>query len=367
MDHKLNLFAPVKVGPYTLPNRIVMSPMTRSRAGSGNAPVPLNAIYYEQRASAGLIITEASQVSEQGVGYPSTPGIHTPAQVAGWRLVTDAVHKRGGRIFLQLWHVGRISHPSLQPGGELPVAPSAIAAEGEVFTATGPQPFVVPRALRTEELPGIVEQFRQGAANALEAGFDGVEIHAANGYLLDQFLEDGTNRRTDEYGGPIENRARLIMEVTAAVASVWGAERVGIRLSPGGTFNSMSDTDPAATFGYLTQALNSFGLAYLHVAEPADAEQFKVGGAVISATRYLRSLFEDTLITAQGYDFEKAEAVLAADAADLVGFGRLFLANPDLPGRFAAGAPLNEPDPATFYGGDERGYTDYPEMELETA
>jgi N-ethylmaleimide reductase len=367
MDSNVNLLTPVKVGPYTLPNRIVMSPMTRSRAGEGNAPVPLNATYYMQRASAGLIVTEATQVSPQGVGYPGTPGIHTLEQVAGWRLVTDAVHARGGHIFLQLWHVGRISHPTLQPSGALPVAPSAIAAEGQVFTAEGPRNFVVPRALETDEISGIVEQFRRGAAGALEAGFDGVEIHGANGYLLDQFLEDGSNRRADAYGGSIENRARLLLEVTAAVVGVWGAGRVGVRLSPGGTFNSMRDSNPAATFGYAVESLDRLGVAYLHVIEPTDPEHFKVEGAPVSATRFLRTLFHGTLITAQGYDFEKGNAVLAAGDADLVAFGRLFLANPDLPERFAKGAPLNEPDASTFYGGDERGYTDYPALELQMA
>lgn len=367
MDKQVNLFSPVEVGPYTLRSRIVMAPLTRSRAGAGNVPVALNVTYYTQRASAAFIVTEATQVSPQGVGYPDTPGIHTPEQIAGWRVVTNAVHEKGGRIFLQLWHVGRISHPTLQPENGLPVAPSAIAAEGKIFTGKGLLDFVVPRALETEELAGVVEQYRVGAQNALEAGFDGVEIHGANGYLLDQFLQDGTNKRTDNYGGSIENRARLMIEVTEAVTGVWGADRVGIRISPGGKFNSMSDSDSAATFGYLTQALNQFGLAYLHVVEPADAEQFKLNGAPISATRYLRSLFEGTLITAQGYDFEKGNAVLAAGDADLVAYGQLFLANPDLPERFAAGAPLNKPDTKTFYGGDEHGYTDYPALELQIA
>lgn len=366
-SNNVNLLTPVRVGHETLPNRVVMSPMTRSRAGAGNVPVPLNATYYAQRASAGLIVTEATQVSPQGVGYPGTPGIHTPEQVAGWRLVTDAVHARGGHIFLQLWHVGRISHPTLQPDGALPVAPSAIAAEGKVFTAEGPQAFVEPRALETAEIPGIVEQFKLGAENALAAGFDGVEIHGANGYLLDQFLEDGTNQRTDEYGGSIENRARLMLEVTEAVAGVWGGHRVGIRLSPGGAFNSMRDSNPSATFGYVAGALNRFGLAYLHVVEPADLEPYKVDGVPMSATRHLRTLYQGTLITAAGYDFEKGNAVLATGDADLVGFGQLFLANPDLPERFAAGATLNQPDTSTFYGGDEHGYTDYSALELQSA
>ncbi|SRR5579883_519422 len=253
-----DLFTPVQLGPYLLPNRIIMAPMTRNRAGNENVPTVLNATYYAQRASAGLIIAEATQVSPQGVGYPATPGIHSPEQISGWRLVTDAVHQQGGRIFLQLWHCGRISHPSMQPGGVLPVAPSAIAPEGEAMTYTGPQPFVTPRALETSEIASVVEQFRQGAESALQAGFDGVEIHGAFGYLIDQFLQDGSNQRTDEYGGSIENRARFLLEVVEAVCNVWGADRVGIKLSPSNTYNSMKDSDPKATFGYVLQALNQF-------------------------------------------------------------------------------------------------------------
>lgn len=337
-----------------------MAPLTRNRAESGNVPGPMNATYYAQRATAGLIIAEATQVSPQGVGYFSTPGIHSPEQVAGWRLVTDAVHERGGRIFLQLWHVGRISHPSLQPGGELPVAPSAIAAKGEAMTYSGPRPFVTPRALETHEVPDIVEQFRQGAENALAAGFDGVEIHGANGYLLDQFLRDGTNQRTDHYGGSIENRARLHLEVTEAVVSVWGADRVGMRLSPSGTFNSMHDSNPKATFGYLVEALNRFDLAYLHLLEPSEAD-IRYGGTA-SPNSYFRPLFKGNLMTNWDYDREKGNAVIASGDADLVSFGKLFIANPDLPERFRLNAPLNQPDPATFYGGDEKGYIDYPTL-----
>lgn len=366
-ERKVDLFTPVAVGPYRLRNRMVMAPLTRNRAGEGHAPTEMNAEYYAQRASAGLIITEATQVSPQGIGYPDTPGIHTPEQVEGWRLVTEAVHERSGRVFLQLWHVGRISHPVMQEGGALPVAPSAIAPEGEIFTVEGMKPFVAPRALETGEIRGIVEQYRAGAEKALAAGFDGVEIHAANGYLIDQFLEDGTNRRTDEYGGSVENRARFLLEVVEAAVSVWGADRVGVRISPGGTFNDMSDSDPARTFGYAAEALNRFGLAYLHVVEPPKAEMFKVDGRPASPTSYLRPIFTGTIITAQGYDFESGTARLARGDADLVAFGRLFLANPDLPERFAKGAPLNEPDASTFYGGDERGYTDYPALEDQSA
>jgi N-ethylmaleimide reductase len=367
MSKDVNLLSPVTVGPYTLPNRMVMAPMTRSRAAAGNVVTPLTATYYAQRASAGLIVTEASQVSPQGIGYPDTPGIHSPEQVAAWRVVTDAVHERGGKIFLQLWHVGRISHPLMQENGALPVAPSAVAASGQVYTSEGLKPFVAPRALETEEIPDLVEQFRRGAENALQAGFDGVELHAANGYLFDQFLEDSTNLRTDQYGGSIENRARFLLEVMEAVINVWGADRVGIRLSPAGTFNSMKDSDPAATFGYVAQALGSLGIAYLHVVEPAENNLYRVNGEPASATRHLRSLFKGTLITAQGYDFESGNRVLAAGDADLVAYARLFLANPDLPERFAFGASLNEPDVSTFYGGNEHGYTDYPALELETA
>jgi N-ethylmaleimide reductase len=294
----------------------------------------------------------------EGVGCPGTPGIHTDAQVAGWRQVIDAVHRAGGRIFLQLWHVGRISHPSLQPDGVLPVAPSAIPADGEAFTATGPQPFVVPRALETAEIPAVVAQFEQGARRALAAGFDGVEIHGANGYLIDQFLRDGTNRRTDRYGGKIENRARFLLEVTEAVAGAWGAPRVGVRLSPLGTFNSMSDSDPARTFGYAAEALGRFGLAYLHIVE---------GGHESAAGPFdwaeLKRRFGGPYMANGGYTKALAEAALGRGEADLVSFGASFLANPDLPTRFTRNAPLNAPDPSTFYGGDQRGYTDYPPLE----
>lgn len=367
MTNNIHLFSPVKLGRYELPNRIVMAPLTRNRAGVGNVPTPVNAEYYAQRASAGLIITEASQVSPQGMGNPQTPGIYSKEQVEGWRLVTDAVHERGGRIFLQLWHVGRISHPSLQPDGALPVAPSAIAPEGNAATYEGEQPFVTPRALETEEIPGIIEQYRQGAQNALAAGFDGVEIHSANGYLLDQFLHNGSNQRTDQYGGSIENRARLLMEVTEAVTSVCGADRVGVRLSPSSTFNSMYDSNPEALFSYVANALDRFGLAYLHIVEPRVDGNVMLGRVLGFPASYFRPIFHGTIITAGGYDRDSGNAVLAAGDADLVAYGRLFIANPDLPKRFALNAPLNTPDRLTFYGGDERGYTDYPALELQTA
>jgi N-ethylmaleimide reductase len=357
------LFAPFQLGPLVLPNRIVMAPMTRNRAGAVRVPTALNAEYYRQRASAGLIVTEASQVSPQGVGYPGTPGIHTDAQVEGWRRVADAVHRAGGRIFLQLWHVGRISHPSLQPDGALPVAPSAIAARGQAFTASGLQPFVVPRALETDEIAGVVAQFEDGARRALAAGFDGVELHGANGYLIDQFLRDGANRRTDRYGGSALNRARFLLEVTEAVAGVWGAERVGVRLSPWNEFNDMRDSDPRATFGYAARALAPLELAYLHLVEPVGG--VPAGEAPLAPE--LKAVFRGPLMVNGGYTRAFAEAALARGDADLVSFAASFLANPDLPTRLAQNAPLNAPDPATFYGGDHRGYTDYPALDAALA
>lgn len=360
------LTTPFRLGPYELTNRIVMAPLTRNRAGAGNVPQAMNVEYYDQRASAGLIITEATQISPQGVGYPNTPGIHTDEQVQGWKKVTDAVHQRHGRIFLQLWHVGRISHPSLQPNGELPVAPSAIQPNGDAFTYQGIQPMVTPRALEIEEIPGIIEQYRVAAENALEAGFDGVEIHSANGYLLDQFLRDGTNHRTDAYGGSVENRARLLMEVTEAVTNVWGGDRVGVRISPVHTFNSMSDSNPNLIFGYVAQALNKFGLAYLHVVESRYGDgAYPVSSAQRFDERMLRESFTGTYIANAGYDRARALAALQTSEADLIAFGAMFIANPDLPLRLALDAPLNAPDVSTFYGGTEKGYTDYPFLDSE--
>jgi N-ethylmaleimide reductase len=356
-----NLFTPMQLGPYTLPNRIVMAPLTRNRAGASNVPHDLNVVYYQQRASAGLIITEASQISPQGVGYPATPGIHSPEQMAGWQQVTQAVHDKGGRIFLQLWHVGRISHPDLQPNGELPVAPSAIAPKGEAMTYGGMKPFVTPRALNPDEIPGIIDQYRQAARNALEAGFDGIEVHGANGYLLDQFLRDGSNHRTDAYGGSVENRARLLLEVTQAVVDVWGGERVGVRLSPSSTFNDMADSDPKATFSYVVQALNPYHLAYLHLIEPSEADRRHGGIAVPS--QVFRPLYQGNLMVNWDYDKASGNQAIASGQADLVSYGKLFIANPDLPQRFAKDAPLNQPDPTTFYGGGAEGYIDYPSLE----
>jgi len=352
------LFTPFAAGALPLSNRIVMAPMTRSRAGAGNVPTALMATYYSQRASAGLIITEATQVAPEGVGYPNTPGIYTDEQVAGWRRVVQQVHAAGGRILLQLWHVGRISHPSMQPDGALPLAPSAIKPEGQVYTAQGLQPYVTPRALDTQEIPLLIAQFAEGARRAKEAGFDGVEIHGANGYLVDQFLRDGSNHRTDRYGGTVANRVRFLREVAEAVVGVWGEGRVGVRLSTISPFNDMHDSDPVATFSAAARALDDLGLAYLHIVEPA------VGGAGYdpSAPRPLlamRESFQGPLMVNDGYDASTAEAAILRGDANLVSFAALFLANPDLVKRFRTGAPLNPPDPTTFYGGDARGYTDY--------
>src|SRR5215475_12967333 len=307
------LFLPYRLGHLELNNRLVMSPMTRSRALDGNVPNPLAATYYAQRASAGLIITEATQVGPRGVGYIRTPGIHSAEQVAGWKRITEAVRRAGGKIFLQLWHVGRISHPDFH-GGELPVAPSAIAAQGQVLTAKGPQQMVTPRALTLAELPGVVEQFRRGAKNAKAAGFDGVELHGANGYLLDQFLRDGSNRRTDAYGGRVENRARLPLEVTKAVIDVWGADRVGYRISPNGTFNSMSDSNPTETFSYMAERLSKLGIVYLHVVDPVADGPKRLSGL-------LRKKFERNYIVNGGFDAESASAAIRSNEADLVAFG----------------------------------------------
>ena len=353
----LELLTSVQVGPYTLRNRMVMAPMTRNRAGDGDAPTPLTATYYEQRSSAGLIVTEGSQVAPEGLGYPNTPGIYSDLLVEGWRRVTEAVHGRGGRIFLQLWHVGRVSDPTLQPGGALPVAPSAIPIRGNYRGRGGSWPYATPRALGLAEIPRVIQQFAEGARRAREAGFDGVEIHGANGYLIDQFLRDGTNQRTDVYGGPVENRTRFLLEVTEAVAGVFGADRVGVRLSPTGDYNDMSDSDPLSTFGYAAGELGRFGLAYLHVVAPGAWDPSTREHQI---ARTLRERFGGRFILNGGFNRETGNQVISEGLADLVSFGSLFLANPDLPERFAEGAPLNTPDRSTFYGGTEKGYIDYP-------
>lgn len=355
-----NLFSTIKLGPYSLPNRIVMAPMTRSRAIAGNVPSPLAATYYRQRASAGLQVTEATQVAPEGVGYMNTPGIYSEEQVAGWRTVTHDVHQAGGRIFLQLWHVGRISHPLLQPNGVLPVAPSAVRPKGEGYTPEGLKPYETPRALELSEIPAIIDAYRTGAKNALAVGFDGVEIHGANGYLIDQFLRDGTNQRTDDYGGSVENRTRFLLEVAQAAVDVWGSDRVGVRLSPSSTFNDMSDSDPEKTFGHAISALDALEIAYVHVIEGADADS-RHGGKIVP-TSLFRPLFQGALMVNGGYNRERADAVIQKGEADLVSFGVTFLANPDLPRRLQLGESLNDPDPKTFYGGTEKGYTDYPAL-----
>ena len=357
----IDLFSPYRLGTLQLKNRMVMAPLTRSRAEEGNVPSSMAATYYSQRAGAGLIVTEATQASAGGQGYIATPGIHSEAQVAAWKKVTDAVHGKGGLIFMQLWHVGRISHPDFLDG-ELPVAPSAIAPRGvQTYTAEGLKDIPTPRARATAEIPGIVDAFRQAAQNAKSAGFDGVEVHGANGYLLDQFLEDGTNQRTDRYGGSVENRARLLLEVVDAITPVWNSDRVGVRLSPGGTFNDMCDCKPHETFGYVVRQLALKNLAYLHLIEPSQPPSEHPMPDL--SAHYFRPLYPGTLIVAGGYTFDRANAVLKAGLADLVAFGQLFLANPDLPERFERGAPTNTPNPATFYGGGAEGYIDYPTLE----
>ncbi|TMJ81996.1 MAG: alkene reductase [Alphaproteobacteria bacterium] len=357
MNTSSKLFEPYKLGPITLPNRLVMAPLTRNRAVAGMVPSPLAVEYYGQRASAGLLITEASQISQQGQGYQDTPGIFSKEQVAGWRKVTERVHARGGRIFIQIWHVGRISHTSLQPNNGAPVGPSPIPAKGKTFVGGVFTDISEPRALTLEEIPGIVEGFRRGAANAMEAGFDGVEIHGANGYLLDQFAKDGANKRADVYGGSIENRARLMLEVAKAVAAEAGAERTGIRISPVTPSNDISDSNPQPLFDYIVDGLNALKLIFIHVIEgatggPRDIAPFDYGS--------LRKRFKGAYIANNGYDLTLANKALAANEADLIAFGKLFISNPDLVERFKRGAPLNAFDKATFYGGGAKGYTDYP-------
>jgi len=354
-----SLFEPYALGSLTLSNRIVLAPLTRNRARAGFVPSELAPTYYGQRASAGLLIAEATQISQQGQGYQDTPGIYTQAQIDGWRQVTDAVHAKRGRIFLQLWHVGRVSHVALQENGAAPVAPSAIRAEAKTFVNNEFLPVSEPRALSLDELPGIVEDFRKAAANAIAAGFDGVEIHAANGYLLDQFLKDGSNVRDDAYGGSIDNRARLTLEVAAAVVKEVGAQRTGIRISPISPANGISSSDPQAQFDYLVAQLDALGLVYLHVVEGATGGARDVAPFDFDA---LRRQFRNTYIANNGYDQELANARLEEGKADLFAFGRPFIANPDLVERLKAGAPLATLDQATLYGGGAKGYIDYPAL-----
>ncbi len=354
----MSLLFPYKMSDLSLANRMVMAPMTRCRAVEGNVPGPLSVTYYVQRASAGLMITEGSQVSPQGVGFYRTPGIYTTEQVSGWKKVTDAVHLAGGKIFLQLWHVGRMSHPDFL-GGDLPVAPSALPIGEEIHTSQGNKTIPVPRAVELDEIPEIVEQFRGGAERAKAAGFDGVEIHGANGYLLDQFLLDGSNRRTDKYGGSLENRARFPLDVTEAVIKVWGAKRVGYRMSPHFSRHAMSDTHPRETFLYLTQELSGRGIGYIHLEEPIGGRMGAIKPDMQMAS-FIRKKFDGTLILNGGYDARSGNKAIEDGRADLISFGVLFLANPDLPERFRMDAPLNQADVSTFYTGEEKGYTDYP-------
>jgi N-ethylmaleimide reductase len=362
-----SLFSPLKIGPYQLGHRVMMAPLTRMRAEKPSlAPRPLNVEYYRQRATpGGLIIAEASPVLPTGFGGPGVPGIYSERQIKGWREVVDAVHEKGGVIFLQLWHVGRVSHSSFQPGGVLPVAPSAVPiSDLKTMTADGKvAPYETPRALETGEIPGVIDAYRQAARNALEAGFDGVEVHGANGYLIEQFLQSHTNLRTDQYGGSIENRTRFLMEVTKAIVEVWGADRVGVRLSPYGVANGSGEADPMPLYTYAIQSLNPLGLAYLHFIEPrsSGAGRAEVNHQnVPSAMVLFRPIWKGVLITAGGFVGETAEAAIAAGHADAIAFGRIFISNPDLPRRLQHRFPLTPYNRATFYGGEEAGYTDYP-------
>ena len=344
------LLEPLAIGGLRLSNRVFMAPLTRCRASAGRVPKTLVRDYYVQRASAGLILSEATAVTPMGVGYPDTPGIWSPEQVQGWKIITDAVHVAGGKMFIQLWHVGRISDPSYLDGA-LPVAPSAIAPRGHVSLLRPLRPFVTPRALETSEIPAVVAAYRQGAQNAQAAGFDGVEIHGANGYLLDQFLQDSTNHRTDRYGGSLENRARLMLEVTDATIAVWGPDRVAMHLAPRGDAHDMGDSNPSATFGYVARELGKRGIAFLCVRESVGPK--RLGPE-------LKEAFGRTYVANEGHTYETAEQLLHAGEADAVAFGKLFIANPDLPRRFALNAPLNTPVPETFYASGPEGYTDYP-------
>lgn len=358
---KTDLFDPVILGPYELKNRIVMAPLTRSRADDAGVPGELQATYYAQRASAGLIISEATNISPQGKGYIRTPGIWSKEHIEGWKLSTHSVHSLGGRIFLQLWHVGRVSHPDLQPGGALPVAPSAIAAQGvQAYTYEGFKPLPTPRALDIGELPGVVADYAHAAQCALEAGFDGVEIHAANGYLLQQFLSDKSNKRTDRYGGSIENRTRLVVEVVDAVTKVWPSEKVGIRLAPVTRSFDIGDSDPQPLYLSLIDQLNPFGLAYIHVVEGDTRVDRNPAGSF--DLQLLRRAFSGSYIANNRYDLALATEARAKNHADLIAFGRPFISNPDLVERLRLGSPLTEADEATFYAGEAKGYIDYPRL-----
>ncbi len=356
-----NLFEPVQLGSLVLPNRVFMAPLTRNRAHADGVPSELALTYYTQRASAGLIVTEATQISPMGKGYLNTPGIHSPEQVRGWSRIVESVHRSGGRIFLQLWHVGRISHSSLLPNNAQPVAPSAIRANSQTLIATGMATVSEPVALTASGIQETLDDYQRAAANAKEAGFDGVEIHAANGYLIDQFLRTGSNQRTDHYGGVASNRARFLAETVERVLHVWDGRQVGVRISPTGGFNDMSDDNPVETFSVTIEKLNSYGLGYLHVVETAqNSKGSSAEDMAISA--HLRTLWKGLYVVNGGYDGPSGEQALRTGHADAVAYGRAFLANPDLPRRLQIGAPLNEPDPTTFYGGDAPGYTSYPAL-----
>ena len=353
-----SLFETVELGSLVLNNRIFMAPLTRNRADADGVPGELAAIYYSQRATAGLIITEATQISPMGKGYINTPGIHSNEQVKAWRKIVDAVHREGGRLFLQLWHVGRISHTSLLPNNSQPVAPSAIRANAQTFISTGPAQVSEPVALTPSGIRETLEDYRRAALNAKEAGFDGVEVHAANGYLIDQFLRTGTNQRTDEYGGRASNRARFLIHVVEQILQIWDESRVGVRISPTGDFNDMFDDDPEETFGSVIELLNPYRLGYVHVVE-ASQDRAELNDRDRSLFAALRKAWEGFYIANGNYDGPRADNAIKDGRADAIAFGRLFLANPDLPLRLKLRAPLNTADPQTFYGGDSRGYTDY--------
>ncbi|MFC2074100.1 alkene reductase [Campylobacterota bacterium] len=355
----MDLFSPITIGKHTLKNRIFMAPLTRCRSVNHNIPNDLMATYYGQRASAGLIISEATQISPMGIGYPCTPGIYTAEQVEWWKKVTKSVHEKGGKIFLQLWHVGRISHSSFL-GGKLPVSASALKPDGQVYTFDGMKDYETPRALEVQEIAAIVKEYARAAENAIDAGFDGVEIHSANGYLLDQFLRDGTNKREDEYGGSIENRSRFLFDVIKAVTEQIGADKTGLRLSPSGTFNDMKDSNLQEHFSYVCEKLNDFGLAYLHIVDALDGDIRH--GANVVRLPIIRDAYKGVLITCGEYDKERGNRVIKEKQADAVAFGTLYIANPDLPERFKSDAILNEADINTFYTQDEKGYTDYPAL-----
>ncbi|HMK78290.1 MAG TPA: alkene reductase [Xanthobacteraceae bacterium] len=359
----MGLFAPLQIGPHRLQNRIIMAPLGRARADESRAPTSIVDIYYAQRAGAGLIVSEATHISPMSNGRPGAAAHHLDSQNDAWTRVVSTLHHAGGLIFQQLYQVGRKAHPSRLPGGAIPGAPSAVAAQGETPTALGPQPFPVPRALAPREISAVVDEFRVAARNAKRAGFDGVELHGANGFLIDQFLRDGSNRRADIYGGAIYNRARFLLDVVDAVSSVFGADRVGVRLSPHFRSDGIADSNPAATFSYAAAALNERRIAYLHIVEgPPEASEFFPESPAKPLAPLLREAFHGPLILAGGYDQASAETTIGSGLADAIAFGRLFIANPDLPERFRKGAPLNVPDPSTFYTGGARGYIDYPSL-----